>query len=831
MLEFGIPLKMAEYRHQQVSKVAYHLGFHIPAAKDQPIPATLKLQLDIHDLSHPLYLDFNAPDSLLISLDVNHTPQIINHRQEHLIIAPQALTIGTNNISIEFFAGEQSLNRNEEFLYTLLVPDRASTLFPCLDQPNIKATYELQLTVPHDWQALTAALLEKQESVNGETVYQFTKSDLMSTYLFSFVAGKFQVKSELQKDRPITFLYRETDSTKIGMSIPQIFDLHRQSIEYLEDYTAFPFPFQKLDLAAIPGFQYGGMEHVGAIQYRESPLFLDHSATEIQQLSRAKVIAHETAHMWFGDMVTMDWFNDVWMKEVFANFMADKIINPAFPQIDHSLNFFRSHYPAAYAEDRTQGTNPIRQPLNNLKNAGSLYGNIIYHKAPIMMRQLETVVGAEAFRKGIRAYMSTYAYGNATWPDLVNLLDQETSIDLNNWTDIWVNQSGRPVLKAQVVYAAGNIQQLTISQHAEDGSAKLWPQAFQIALVYEDHVDHIPVAIENQEVQITAAIGKPKPKAILYNSDGFGYGIFPIDTTSVAQIPYLEAAVTRAAAYVNLYENTLSGLVKPLTALKYYAEALPHEHNELIVSLISSEMSTLFWKYLTPTERHSEQQNLEALFYEQLHETHSPNHKKILFGLYSSIAYSKTGQNALYDLWSKKTSVKDLRLNEDDFTKLAMTLALYGHEQSEDLLNKAQTVISNPDKLERFQFLRPALSSSPEVRKAFFESFQNAENREKESWVLSACHYLHHPLRQTTAQNHLALSLQLLEEIQLTGDIFFPKRWLNATIGRYQSQAAMDLVEQFLEEHPQYNPVLKSKLLQATDDLWRFRQQQEKASI
>src|SRR5688500_13107584 len=151
----------------------------------------------------------------------------------------------------------------------------------------------------------------------------------------------------------------------------------------------------------IPSFHVSGMEHPGAILYNQERQLLDESATQNQLLDRASTIAHETAHMWFGDLVTMQWFNDVWMKEVFANFMAAKIVNPSFPEVNHELRFLLAHYPAAYEVDRTPGANAIRQPLDNLNEAGSLYGAIIYQKAPIIMRHLEAIMGEELFREGL----------------------------------------------------------------------------------------------------------------------------------------------------------------------------------------------------------------------------------------------------------------------------------------------------------------------------------------------------------------------------------------------------------------------------------------------
>lgn len=602
LLEEGIPLKMATYRKEQVSDVVYTLSFDIPSEKQDPIPSRLKLDLEINDLSHPLYLDFNAAGSLLKSIGVNGEAQEINHQKEHIIVS-ENLKKGPNTIEIVFNAGELSLNRNEDFLYTLLVPDRASTLFPCFDQPNIKARYILDVTAPDGWKVLCGAPLLKSTKKGDKVHYSFDESDSMSTYLFSMVAGKFESVTENPGVFDMTLLYRETDSVKIEHSIPIIFDLHQRSIDFLKDYTRYEFPFQKLDYVAIPGFQYGGMEHVGAVQYRQSSIFLDESATERRRMASAKLIAHETSHMWFGDMVTMDWFNDVWMKEVFANFMADKIINPTFPDINHNLQFMISHYRGAYGEDRTRGTNPIRQQLDNLKHAGSLYGGIIYNKAPIMMRQLEATIGEKAFRDGVREYISTYAFNNATWNDLVEILDELTPKDLKQWSEVWVNQSGRPVLTEKINYEEGKITNFTISQHAEDGSDKLWPQSFEVTLVYPEATRIIPVTISGSSVEVKLAIGLPKPQAIIYNSNAFGYGVFPLDASDLTIIPQLKDEVARAYAYVNTYENALSGNISPLEAFDLYMEGVLNESNEFVHGMACGQASAIFWSFLDGEQR------------------------------------------------------------------------------------------------------------------------------------------------------------------------------------------------------------------------------------
>ena len=822
LLENGVSEQLAIFRKKQVSDVRYDLAFEIPAQKTEDIKSDLKLHLTLSDLSQSLYLDFKEKTSNIKSIQVNEKSIAIVHEKGHIVIAPEVLILGKNTVAISFTAGNLSLNRNDDFLYTLLVPDRASTLFPCLDQPNIKATYKLNLTVPKDWTVLAGADVKEKVEKGDFTSYTFGESDKMSTYLFSFVAGKFKSVTKKPGNREMTMLYRENNPEKFRVSADTIFNLHQQSLDFLEKYTNYPFPFKKLDFASIPVFQYGGMEHVGAIQYRESTLFLDNSSTDSEKLDRAKLIAHETSHMWFGDLVTMKWFDDVWMKEVFANFMADKIMNPIFPKVNHNLQFLTAHYPNAYAEDRSLGTHPIKQHLANLKDAGSLYGAIIYNKAPIMMRQLEASMGKEAFQKGIEKYIKKYANDNADWNNLVEILDAETPLDMQKWSEVWVNKSGRAIFTDKIEYDSQNkIKKFEISQEAEDKSGNIWPQIFEIGLVYRDQVKVISVNIKDQNLPLKEAIGLEKPLSFIYNYNGFGYGVFPLDGNTLESVLNLKDEVARASTYINIYENTLTGNVAPSKAFDCFLKGIQQEENELVLKTITNQTSNVFWKFLTTKQQNKAQKQLEDVLYKRLQANLPSNIKKTLFNLFSSIAYSNSAKAKLYSLWNKEKVIQSLKLNEDDYTNMAMNLAIFKHAKADEILSKARTAITNPDKQKRFDFLLPSLSKDELVRDAFVKSLKDDENREKESWVAVGLANINHPLRQESAQKYIKFSLDLVEEIQRTGDIFFPKDWLNNTIGKYSSKYAFDEVQRFLKENPNFSPILKRKLLQATDALYR----------
>lgn len=821
LLENGVLEQLAKFRKKQISDLQYILSFEIPNQKAENINSNLIVNLSLSDLSQPLILDFKEKTSNIKTIEANGKKLSIVHENGHIVIPVSALVSGKNTVLISFIAGNLSLNRNDDFLYTLLVPDRASTLFPCLDQPDLKATYKLSLSVPKDWSVLAGADVVEKLEKGDFTAYTFGESDKMSTYLFSFVAGKF--KSVTQKPGlEMTMLYRENSPEKFRASADTIFNLHQQSLDFLEKYTNYKFPFQKLDFASIPVFQYGGMEHIGAIQYRESTLFLDNSATDTEKLNRAKLIAHETSHMWFGDLVTMKWFDDVWMKEVFANFMADKIMNPIFPKVNHNLQFFTAHYPSAYAEDRSLGTHPIKQHLANLKNAGSLYGAIIYNKAPIMMRQLEASMGAAAFQKGIQKYIQKYANDNADWNNLVELLDAETPLDMKKWSDVWVNKSGRAIFTDKIEYDSKNrIKSFEIQQQAEDKSENIWPQVFQIGLVYAKDVKVLSVNINDKNTVVKEAEGLEKPLAVIYNYNGFGYGVFPLDGNNLNYISSLKDEMARASSYSNLYENTLIGNVSPNQAFNCFLKAIETEQNELVLRIATSSLNTIYWRFFTEKQQNKVQKQLEGVLNERLQANLSANIKKTLFGLFSSIAYSNSAKASLYKVWNREISIPNLRLNEDDYTNIAMNLAIFKHPLADGILEKTRTSFTNPDKQKRFEFLLPSLSKDELVRNAFMKSLKDDANREKESWVSVGLANINHPLRQESAQKYIRFSLDLVDEIQRTGDIFFPKDWLDNTIGKYSSKFAFDEVQLFLKENPNFSTILKRKLFQATDLLYK----------
>jgi aminopeptidase N len=199
----------------------------------------------------------------------------------------------------------------------------------------------------------------------------------------------------------------------------------------------------------------------------------------------------------------------------------------------------------------------------------------------------------------------------------------------------------------------------------------------------------------------------------------------------------------------------------------------------------------------------------------------TPGQKKIFFNAFSSVTVTNVNTNRLYNIWKGNIKVKGLNLSENDLTGLAGQLAIRLPEKSDEIVAQQLANIKNPDRKQRFEFIKPSLSTSIAVRDTFFESLKLEENRQTESWVLGALGYLHHPLRRAESVKYILPSLELLQEIQVTGDIFFPSRWLGVTLGNHTSSEAVKVVRDFLEENPDYNAQLKMKILQSADGTFR----------
>lgn len=780
--EDGVPFSLASQRADFLSDVHYSLGFDLTRDAGR-VESSDTVSFRASE-KEAVILDFKVTDANLLGITANGRNIDAVFENEHLTIPRKYVKKGDNTVVINFIAGEQSLNRRDDFLYTLLVPDRARTLFPCFDQPNLKAVFKLSLTVPESWVAVSNTEVEFKRELGNSTLYSFSPTKPLSTYLFSFVAGRFEKTEGVRDGRKITMYHRETDSAKVAQSndiINMVFD----SMEWLEDYTGIAYPFSKYDFVVIPDFQYGGMEHAGATLYNDRRIFLSGHPTTEELMERASLIAHETAHMWFGDYVTMRWFDDVWTKEVFANWFAYRMVRPLFPSFDYTLSDLKELYAPAYEEDRTHGSNAIWRPLDNLQDAGLIYCNIIYDKAPVVIDKLAEMLGEQVFRDGLTEYLKTYGYSNASWDELVGILDKNTEIDLRKWSDAWIKEPGMPEYSGKVTDG-----KLEVSQSDPLGRGVVW----------------------QQELKHEIAEGR----YWIPNTDGRGYGWFRPDSESLHYIMehWAEFSQTqRMSLLMTLYENSWHGTLDRKSFIDWCGRNLLSEQNPLILSSLISYAADESLRYDGECPEFTDCLRSIAADPSWGHEL-----RLMAFRQYYKSARENGQLKELYSIWNTRQAYPSLELGERDYTDLACQLMVAFPDRAEEIAEIQSERITNPDRKETFRMLCLAASPDSDVRNALFASFlESAQNRRPESRVLSALALLCHHSRQEGALAYIVPSLDALEEIQRTGDIFFPGEWCSVLLKNLQNDRAKKIVDGWLVSHPEINPLLATKVLQALD--------------
>lgn len=783
LTEPGVSNQLAKFRKEHFGEVRYNLFFSIPGSRKEAVTGKAGITLSLKE-KQPLILDFRGEPQQITSVSLNGSEVAYEVKNEHIIIQADETVTGENNAFITFTAGDQSLNRRDEFLYTLLVPDRARTLFPCFDQPDMKSLFTLSLEIPASWQAVANGAIEKTDSISipDRKRYEFRQTEPLSTYLFSFVAGKLEREVYHRDDWEISLYHRETDPKKIAQC-PEIASEVFDALDWMEQYTAVPYPFAKYDLIILPGFQYGGMEHTGATLYTDRLMFLNEQPTLNEQLTRSSLIAHETAHMWFGDYVTMEWFDDVWTKEVFANYFASQMVEPLFPGVNYHLNFMLDYLPASYLEDRTAGSNPIKQELDNLRNAGLVYGNIIYDKSPVVMEMLVKKMGKEAFQQGIREYLTTYAYGNATWDGLISILDKYTNDDLVSWSRLWVHEKGMPEISAYIKHDS-----LIVTQKDPFNRGLCWPQDVAYRVVSGNQSEEIIVSLgdNTDTVKKKLRFHPDESCRILPNTDGRSYGFFRLNEEdahyAVAVLDTCQDEVLRGSILITLFENLLNQTVSPAWYMDCILRYLPKENNSLLLSAAL--------RYINECQRlyQVDIQSLEKVLWQLVTSSDEPQHRLLAFRLLRSVAASPESVHRLYIIWKDNKASDDCVLSENDYINLSYILALRLPEYADEIVALQKSRIANPDRLREYQFIAPSVSPRKEVRDSVFSSLLIAENRRVEPWASAALANLNHPLRQEEGVAYILPALNALLEVQRTGDIFFPTAWLRALLSGLRRQ-------------------------------------------
>ncbi|QYG93863.1 M1 family metallopeptidase [Iamia sp. SCSIO 61187] len=460
----------------------------------------------------------------------------------------------------------------------------ARRAFPCWDEPDLKATFAITLDVPEDLFAVSNAAEAGREPIeDGRHRVTFAESMLMSTYLVAFVVGPLEATDPIDVDGvPLRIVHRagQADLTAFALESGAF------ALRYFTEYFGVPYPADKLDLVAVPDFAFGAMENLGCVTFRDALLIVDPERSTQSELQRvADVIHHEIAHMWFGDLVTMAWWEGIWLNEAFATFMEMRCTDAFRPEWDRWTDFGISRT-AAYDTDALTTTRPIEFEVVSPADAEGMFDVLTYEKGAAVVRMLEQYLGEDRFRDGIRLYISRHAHGNTVTTDLWDAIEEATGEPVRRIMDSWIFQGGHPEL-AVTVEPEGETATLRLTQQrflydTGDGSgddATRWVVPVLVRWAPGAEATTSSVTLERVLVEgTTAEVTLATPPAwVITNSGGSGFFRVRYDAAGLAaaaRAPGI-SAVERYALIDDAWASLLAGTIgigEVLELLRGYAD-------------------------------------------------------------------------------------------------------------------------------------------------------------------------------------------------------------------------------------------------------------------
>ena len=846
----GIPRELARLRAEHYSDVRYALDITLAPGAEM-LKGRMKLSVTLDAAVGDLVLDWRMldkkvdPRSRVSGIKANGK-DVTDARftDEHIFIPSSYLATGANIVEMNFespisasgSAVTRYLDREDksEYVYTLFVPSDASTAFPCFDQPDLKARFKLKIMASARWNVVTNTNLEQSSPYDCFTDdpcpqwRTFHETEPLSTYQFAFAAGPFEKFTDDASPYKTSLFVRKSKAERAKKELAEVFRLNREALKFFEDYFGHKFPFPKYDLVLVPEFAYGGMEHAGATFLREDVVLFPSDPTSADIVARAETMLHEAAHQWFGDLVTMRWFDDLWLKEGFATFMAYKAIEVLMPEYNAWKVFHLRTKPLAYLTDVTKGTTPIFQEIPNLSAAKSAYGNIVYRKAPSMLRQAEFYLGEREFQRAVQLFVKEHAYANATWEDLVGAFERTSGRKLDAWAAAWVKRRGMPDVRVRwSANRRGRINSFAIVQRDALGEGGAWPMKIKVLLAPDatgQRAETLIVTLRGAgATRVREAIGKPRPAFVFANFEDYGYGRFLLDDASRAVLTENLGAVKngflRALLWDSLWDSVREAELAPKDFIGLAIREAPNERDDVMLGFILSRVQTAFVRYLSDEQRDALAPQLMRVLEDGMLRAGTVGERITYFRTFREVATTDDALARLADIYNGKLQVAGMTLRSRDRFDIARALLSQGDSQGVALLREAVKQDGSDDG-RRYAYAAEAAQPDAAVKKRYFEQYLH-DKELAESWIEASLAPFNAPRQSALTLPYLDDALAELPTLKRTRKIFFVNGWLAAFIGGQCDASAASTVSNFLARTPALDRDLRLKVLEAADGLER----------
>ncbi|KNX36317.1 aminopeptidase N [Luteipulveratus halotolerans] len=490
------------------------------------------------------------------------------------------------------------------YVYGHLFLDAAPTVFACFDQPDLKAPYDVTVRAPHDWTVIGNG--DPTRTAPGEWTLSTTRP--LATYFVTVCAGPYASVHDEHRGVRLGVHARRSLATELREQAPQILEVTKAAYDYDDELFGVPYAFGEYHQVFVPEFNAGAMENPGCVTFRDQYVFRG-AYTRNDVLTRSNTVAHEMAHMWFGDLVTLRWWDDLWLNESFAEYMAHRILSEATEFAEAWVDFGIVRKIWGYAVEHTPSTHPVAG--SEAVDAGSALMNfdgISYAKGASVLRQLIAFIGDDAFVAGIRAYLAEHRDANATFADFLAAMERASGRDLGAWADAWLRTSGRDTLGVELDLDGDHVRGASVMRRTPDAAPT--SRAHRLDVVgYRggQRVVEDDLTLLEAMTPAPALVGAPAPELLVPNAGDLTWALVDLDDATLAALPEHLSSVPDASARVVLWTALIDGVrsvtVDPRHAHRTFVQAWPHEPSLTVLEAVGRHLFGPVTAALLPSEQ------------------------------------------------------------------------------------------------------------------------------------------------------------------------------------------------------------------------------------
>jgi aminopeptidase N len=574
------------------------------------------------------------------------------------------------------------------YLHTQFEPYDAHRVFACFDQPDIKARFTLAVTAPEEWDVVS-----NSASTREGGMWRFSPTEVISTYLVAVVAGPYHVVRDVHGQVDLGIYCRE--SLAQYLDAEELFTLTKQGLDFFEEEFDYPYPFAKYDQLFVPEFNFGAMENPGCVTFNEYMVFRSRQ-TEAAHEGRANTLLHEMAHMWFGDLVTMKWWDDLWLNESFATYMATHALSQATRFGDAWVRFAAGTKAGAMAQDQMPTTHPISADIVDTDAVRLHFDGITYLKGASTLKQLVAWVGQDAFRQGLQQYFRKYAWRNAELADFLANLEQASSRKLTDWSTEWLETAGVNTLRADFT-GGDTYESFSISQTGQPGNDSIRSHRVAVGLyrlgaggLVRDR--RVELDVVGERTEVAELVGETTPDLVLLNDDDLTYAKVRLDERSLATLAEHLSAIVDPLARTLCWAATWDMVRDAELATRRYVDLVmkhaPAETDDSALARLLGQAATAVDIYGDPARRAEGRSALAAAARTGLDAAEPGTDRQLIWARHLISVADSDGDHAfLRALLDGTDEVAGLAVDTDLRWQIVMSLAADGADDNGALID------------------------------------------------------------------------------------------------------------------------------------------------